>query len=364
MKITAVETMLVRIPYRHGGPPTGFGGKTWNTMDTLLIRVDTDAGISGWGEAFGYNINEGTKATIDTLIAPLCLGRPADAIAPLMADLQHKLHFFGRGGPAIYGLSGIDIALWDIAGKCAGLPLHRLLGGAGRRELRAYASLLRYEDAQVTAKVSAEAAERGYRHIKLHEIAPPVVAAARQAIGRGIALMVDTNCPWSLEEALRRAREMAPSELFWLEEPIWPPEDFAALAALRRGSGVPIAAGENIGTPIQFAQMLAAGAVDFAQPSVTKIGGVSAFMKVLTLADAANVAAVPHSPYFGPGFLATLQMLAAAPREMLVERLYVDLEASLYGEMIVPREGLLAIPEGPGLGCEPDPAVIARYRAA
>jgi len=230
MKITAIDTMLLRIPYRHSGPPTGFGGKVWTTLDTLLVRVDTDEGITGWGEAFGYNVNEGTKATIDTLIAPLCIGRDAAAIGALMADLQRKLHLFGRGGPVTYGLSGIDIALWDIAGKRAGEPLHRLLGGAARQKLRAYASLLRYGDPKVTARIAAEAVERGYRHVKLHEIEIAPVASARGATGADTAIMLDTNCPWSLGEATAMAKALAPHDLFWLEEPIWPPEDFAALA--------------------------------------------------------------------------------------------------------------------------------------
>ncbi|MGO8915864.1 MAG: mandelate racemase/muconate lactonizing enzyme family protein [Stellaceae bacterium] len=364
MKIAAVETLLLRIPYRHGGPPTGFGGKMWTTLDILLVRVDTDEGITGWGEAFGYNVNEGTKAVIDSLIAPLCIGRDATAIAELMADLQRKLHFFGRGGPVTYGLSGIDIALWDIAGKRAGLPLHRLFGGPARRQLRAYASLLRYHDPAVTARLSAEAVHRGYRHIKLHEIDVPPVASAREAAGPTAAIMVDTNCPWSLAEARLMARRLAPLDIFWLEEPIWPPEDAAALAELRRAGGIPIAAGENAGSVVQFAQMFAAGAVDYAQPSVTKIGGISEFRKVLTLAEAANVTVAPHSPYFGPGLLATLHMLAAAPQDMLVERLYVDLEASPFGELVAARDGMMAVPDGPGLGCDPDPAVIACYRAA
>jgi len=364
MKIAAVDTMLLRIPYRQSGPPTGFGGKVWTTLDTLLVRVDTDEGITGWGEAFGYNVNEGTKATIDSLIAPLCVGRDPTAIAELMTDLQRKLHFFGRGGPVTYGLSGIDIALWDIAGKCAGLPLHRLLGGGARRRLRAYASLLRYGDPAVTTKLAAEAVQRGYRHIKLHEIELAPVASAREGAGRAAALMVDTNCPWSLAEARRMAKALAPYDIFWLEEPIWPPEDMDALAELRRGSPMPIAAGENAGSAVQFAQMFAVGAVDYAQPSVTKIGGVSELRKVMGLADAANVSVVPHSPYFGPGLLATLQVLAAAPQETLVERLYVDLEASLFGEFTDAREGMMTVPDGPGLGCDPDASVIKRFRAA
>jgi len=363
MRITGVETIIVRLPYRQSGPPSGFGGKLWTTMDTLLVRVDTDAGISGWGEAFGYNINEGSKATLDTLIAPLCLGRDPTAIAELMADLQRKLHFFGRGGPSTYGLSGIDIALWDIAGKVADLPLHRLLGGAGRRHLRAYASLLRYGDAAVAARVAAEAVSRGYLHVKLHEITVPPVASARQAVGSDVALMLDTNCPWSLGEARRMARELAPHNLFWLEEPIWPPEDVAALAALRRSIPTAIAAGENAGSVTHFAQMLAAEAIDYAQPSVTKIGGISEMHRVLAVAEAANVTVVPHSPYFGPGLLATLHIAAAVAQEMLIERLYVDLDASLFGDLVEARDGMMRVPEGPGLGCDPDATVIARCRA-
>lgn len=364
MKITEVETMLLRLPFRHSGPPTGFGGKLWTTLDTLLVRVTTDEGVTGWGEAFGYNVNEGTKATLDTLIAPLCIGRDPLAIGALIADLQRKLHLFGRGGPVTYGLSGIDIALWDIAGKSAGLPLCRLLGGAARRQVRAYASLLRYGDAAVTARIAGEAAAAGYRHVKLHEIELAPVAGARRAVGGEIALMLDTNCPWSLAEARRMAARLAEHDLFWLEEPIWPPEDAAALAALRSDAVMPIAAGENAGSALHFAQLFAAGALDYAQPSVTKIGGIGEMRQVLALAEAANVAVVPHSPYFGPGLLATLHLLAAAPQEMLVERLYVELEAPLFGELADAPGGLMTVPEGPGLGCDPDPAMIARYRAA
>jgi D-galactarolactone cycloisomerase len=254
--------------------------------------------------------------------------------------------------------------LWDIAGKRAGLPLYRLLGGSARHYVRAYASLLRYHDPAVTAKLSAEVVQRGYHHVKLHEIDLPPVASAREAAGPATRIMVDTNCPWSLGEAQSMMRQLAAYDIFWLEEPVWPPEDFAALAELRRTSTMPIAAGENAGSAVQFAQMFAAHAVDYAQPSVTKIGGVSELRKVLALAEAANVRVAPHSPYFGPGLLATLHVLAAAPQEMLVERLYVDLEASLFGELVTARQGMMTVPDGPGLGCDPDDAVIDRYRVA
>ncbi len=364
MKIVRVESAIVKLPFTQPGPPTGFFGRVFATVDILLVRVDTDAGLTGWGEAFGYAVNESTKAALDTVIAPACVGRDATQIAAIRADLQKRFHNLGRGGPMIFSLSGLDIALWDLAGKAAGLPLHRLLGGAARREITAYASLFRYGDAAVVARLTAHAMKQGYRYVKLHEITEPAVRAAREVGGPELALTVDTNCPWTPVEALAMARRFAPHDLLWLEEPVWPPEDWAGLARVRAEGGIALAAGENTSNPIDFKNMFDAGAVTYAQPSVTKVGGVSALREVATLADAAGIALVPHSPYFGPGLLATLQFLAAQPREPLVERIYCDLEPDLFGGATIAKDGRLAVPSGPGLGADPDPAVIARYRTA
>ena len=202
MKITAVETIVVNMPMKIAGPAPMLGGKARTSIDTLLVRIDTDEGVSGWGEAFGHRIWPATRAAIDTLI-----GRSAsDAIRPRSArsmnDLQRNLHGVGRNGPAMYALSAIDIALWDIAGKLAGLPLYRLLGGSTRRDLPAYASLLRYGDAKAVAHQTAEALSRGYRHIKVHEIEAAQIKAARETAGPGVDLMVDCNCPWTVERAI------------------------------------------------------------------------------------------------------------------------------------------------------------------
>jgi L-alanine-DL-glutamate epimerase-like enolase superfamily enzyme len=190
------------------------------------------------------------------------------------------------------------------------------------------------------------------------------VCAARLAVGEGVAIMVDTNCPWTPEQARHMTMKLRPYDLHWLEEPIFPPEDFSAIARLRAGTSVPMAAGENNCTAVQFRDMFAAQAVDYAQPSVTKVGGVTEFLKVATLADAAGVTLMPHSPYFGPGFLATLQLMAArgAPDGM-IERYHMDLEASLYGELVTPVKGGFVVPTGPGLGRDPDPDVIKTYTA-
>ncbi len=364
MKITKVETIPVTLPFSHGGPPTGFGGKDWTNLEYLLVRVETDAGVTGYGEAFGYNAIPATRAAIDAMVAPLVIGRDPLAIGELMDELQLKLHIFGRYGITIFALSGLDIALWDIAGKVAGQPVHRLLGGARCEAIPAYASLLRYGDPDLVSRLTGEACDRGYRYVKLHETTVAPVEAARDAAGHDVPLMVDVNCAWSPHEALEMAEALLPSDLYWLEEPVWPPENVACLAEIRATTGTRIASGENACTSWQFASMFEAGAVDIAQPSVTKVGGLTELRKIFALADTANVRVVPHAPYFGPGFLATLHAVAAGASEKLVERLYVDLGASLYGDAVDPVDGMIPLPRGPGLGIDPDPQILAAHRSS
>ncbi|MEO8559261.1 MAG: mandelate racemase/muconate lactonizing enzyme family protein [Rhodospirillales bacterium] len=368
MKIARIESFVIRVPYKHGGPYPVIGGKAWDTMDSLLVRVQTDDGIVGWGESFGYNAIASTKAALDAIVAPLFVGQDlgkvqAGNIAELNFQAQQKLQNFGRTGAMIFALSGVDIALWDIAGQVAGQPLYKMLGAKNTVERApVYASLLRYGDAKLVADNCARAVQRGYRMIKLHEIEEPMVAAARRAIGPDVALTVDTNCPHRFDGALAMAKSFAAHDLLWLEEPLWPPEDWAGLARIGKDSAIAIAAGENASTLADFHHMLAAGAVTYAQPSVTKIGGLTGFLDVLTLAKSKNVKVAPHSPYFGPGLIASIHIVAAQGDPMMVERFYCDLEASPMGDAIVAQGGFMAVPQAPGLGITMDESVIARYR--
>jgi D-galactarolactone cycloisomerase len=338
MKITSITTTLIHIPY-EAGAPTKLAGQSWSRMAILLVRVDTDEGVTGWGEGFGHAIAPATKATLDTMVAAHFIGRDPTDVESLMAEMFQRLHLFGRNGSVVYALSAIDIALWDIAGKRAGQPIHRLLGAGAPSELTAYASLLRYE------------------------IAVPQVKAARDAIGPDIALMCDTNCPWSVAKASEMAHAFKPFDLYWLEEPVWPPEDHDGLAQVRQ-AGVPIAAGENAAGAHDFRHMFAVGALDFAQPSMTKIGGIGEMRKIAALAEVAGVRLVPHCAYFGPGFLASLHTSSVLAPTAPFERLYVKLEASPFGPWLDAAGGKVKVPDGPGLGCDPDMAVVERYRSA
>ena len=365
MKITKLEPVRVAIPFTHDGPQTGFAGQTWTKLEYLLVRLETDEGLTGWGEAFGYGSIPATQAALSTQVAPLVIGRRADDIASLMEDLKKTLHVFGRSGPIQFALSGLDIALWDLAGKQAGLPLHRLLGGGARESIPAYASKLRLTDPKQVADACEKAASLGFTGIKLHEITVECVAAARKAVGDELAIMLDVNCPWTPTQALEMGRRFKPYGLEWFEEPVWPPENHQALSDLHVKLGLPIAAGENCANAWSFQSLAATEGIDILQPSITKIGGVSEFVQVAMLAQLHGRQLVPHSPYCGPGYLATLQMAAVFPSTPWFEYLSVNLERPIFGDVgCVSSDGSIAIPNSPGLGADPDPEILKRYRVS
>jgi len=362
MKILRVEAVPLSIPCRHGAEGWTLGTGGWKALDFCLVRVDTDAGITGWGEAFSYSCRRAVVAAVRDMIAPLAVGRDAADIAGLHAEIQKRLHIFGRFGITAFALSGLDIALWDIAGKAAGKPLHALLGGAQREQLGCYASLLRYADPALAARYCEQALGEGFGAIKLHEVSEPVIAAGRAAVPRAAALLLDVNCEWSVEDAIAVGRRLGRMGLEWFEEPVFPPEDGKGLRAVGEACGIPIAAGENCCFATQFAALFDAGAVQYAQPSVTKLGGVTEFRKVSALAADRGVKLAPHSPYFGPGALATLHLIAALAPEARFEYFYLQADAGLYGDLLTPERGELKLPQRPGLGADPDQDVVRRYR--
>jgi D-galactarolactone cycloisomerase len=363
VKITAVEPFHISVPYDFGNSPQNAAATQWSKMETLFVKVTTDEGVIGWGEGFGLSACGITKVAIERAIAPLAVGRDPTDIAALTADIAYKQRNCSRNGPVGFALSALDIALWDIAGKRSGKPLYRLIGGTELvKRLPAYASLLRYGNPDVVRWNSAKAVERGYKDVKLHEIGVAEIAAAREAIGSGIKLTVDASCPWTVPEAIDMAKKLRSYDLTWLEEPLWPPEDYAGMARLKREGGIPIAAGENAGTLADIAQLVSTAGVDYVQPSITKIGGVSAMRRVAEMARQSGTKVAPHSPYFGPGLIATIHFAASLPERPTIERFYLDLEASPLGPLVEASDGFMRVPNSPGLGIDVDETVIHKYR--
>lgn len=364
MKISHIDVIEAVMPFADGGSGMGITPTRWDTLDAVFIRLQTDTGVIGWGECFAYSCRSAVAAAARDMVAPLVLGRELDATPEqLNLEIQRKLHIFGRYGIAMYAISGFDIALWDIAAKAQGKPLHALLGAQRRAVVPAYASLVRYGEPALVAQYCRQALEQGYRNIKLHEIDPQVIRAGRAACGPEIGISVDVNCAWTLEQAQAQLHTMQAIDAAWLEEPVFPPEDTAAQAALNRQ--FPLGAGENACTRHEFAKIIAADAVTFLQPSVTKVGGVTEFVAVAALAQAHGKAVMPHSPYFGVGYFTTLQLLAGLHGAPLFEHLYVQLDADLaLGGTPLPAGGMVPIPQRAGHGFEPDMALLARYRVA
>ena len=363
MKITGIEVYELQIPFSRGvekKAPTSF--LKADALDFCLVKIETDVGIIGWGDAFAFHCRRAVAEAINHMIKPHLIGKDPMNVQQINFELQKTLHLFGRYGITMFAISAVDIALWDIVSKFSNLPLYNILGSSGDKKMPAYASLWRYEDADSVQDRCKQAISLGYKYIKLHEVFTSEVEAAREAVGEDIPIMVDTNCPWTKDQAKQMLNVWEDYNLYWVEEPINPPEDFESLSNLRTEIFTPIAAGENACTSFEFKKMFEAEAVDYAQPSVTKVGGITEFKKVISLAETYGVQVMPHSPYFGPGFLATLHLAQSMPNPGLLERFFIDFEAYLYPEdLFKPKDGFFIVPDKPGLGLDPDNNVIKDY---
>lgn len=361
ISIKSVDVIPLRIPFEDGSDRSpGLMPTKWTELDFALVRVETSDGVVGWGDGFAYACRRATVAAIEDLVAPQVVGQEIGDLVEFNRALQKRLHLHGRYGITMFAISAIDIALWDIAAKQKDVSLAHLLGGRRRETLPAYASLMRYGDPSTVHKYAAKAVAEGYETVKLHEITLEAIEAGRDAVGDDVLLTTDVNCNWSLEEALEIMPHMKRLNLFWVEEPTFPPDDENVLASLQEKFGVAIASGENACTHVEFARTM--GRIEFCQPSVTKVGGISEFMAICYQATAAEKVLMPHAPYFGPGFWATAQIMAAQPVCGLFEHLYIEPEAYLDPTIPLPKGGRVTVPDKPGLGFEPDPAVLEKYR--
>jgi D-galactarolactone cycloisomerase len=358
MKITQVDALALAIPWQPTDPPSPWTARLGRQV---LVRVATDEGLVGWGEAFALGAPAAVCTVVHEVLRPLLLGEPPTEIERLADRLQRATLVFGRRGLAMFAFSGVELALWDRCGQVQGVPVYELLGGLAQPRIPAYASLARFEQPAGVARAAAAAAAQGFRGVKLHQTDVASVAAAREALGPGVALMLDVNCPWTPDEAIRMGQALAPFDLAWFEEPVWPPEDYPGLARVAAALSTPVAAGENESTAVGFGAMLALRAVDILQPSPTKVGGLGELKAIAALAAAHAVPLVPHSFYFGPGLAAALHLAASTPGVPWVEWPMGELVTPLLETPIRPVEGWLAPSSAPGLGARPNGEALRRH---
>ena len=341
------------------------------TVHTLVI-VRTDEGQTGTGSVF---TNAGLVRAALAVMEPLYRGENALEPERVSEKLHQHTFWLGRGGSLTHTISGIDIALWDILGQVTAQPVGRLLGGRYRDRVRPYASILMDQPAPLSEQLRQIAA-RGFRAFKIgwgpfgrvsHTLDEEIVRAARDAVGPDAQLMVDaggSDAFWSngLKWALRAADMLAAYDVAWFEEPLNPDalDDFVML---RQQAPLPIAGGEVLTRRQAFAPWLQAGAFDIVQPDVTKVGGISEERRIGWMAQEHGTRFIPHGWNTAIGLASDLHLASAFPDTDLVE--YID--GSPYVDEIVAEpwrldgDGMLAIPDSPGLGIRLDPDAIARY---
>jgi D-galactarolactone cycloisomerase len=379
MKITGIVCHILQSAVEK--PFTSARGWLYRTRSSCIVEVTTDQGLTGWGECYGpAAVN---KTLIETQYAPRVLGRDPFDVEVIWEDLYNRIKDYGASGFSITALSGIDIALWDLMGRATSKPIHKLIGGAHRTSVQAYATGLYFTDMDRLVEEAVEEAQayaaQGFRAIKMKiGLGDPAldfarVKAVRQAIGPGVALAVDANHCFSVPQAIRLGRRLEELDLLWFEEPI-SPEDHAGYAEVSRALDLAVAGGENDFTRWGFRDIIATKAMDIVQPDICAAGGISEMRKIATLASAFGVECVPHAWGSAIGLAATVQFLAALPDQppalrpmppmLEFEQTPNPLRDHLALEPIAQHNGIVQVPGGPGLGIEIDRAVLAQYKVA
>jgi D-galactarolactone cycloisomerase len=342
-----------------------------DSVHTLVI-VQTDEGVRGVGSAF---TNAGLVRAALGIMEPYYLGENALEPERVSEKLHQHTFWLGRGGSLTHTISGIDIALWDILGNVTGQPVGRLLGGRYRERVMPYASLL-MDQPEPLAEHLRQIASRGFRAFKIgwgpfgrfsHALDERIVSAAREAVGPEARLMVDaggSDAFWTngLKWALRTADMLAEYDVDWFEEPL-APDALDDYVSLRQQAPLPISGGEVLTRRQSFTPWLQAGAFDIVQPDVTKVGGISEERRIGWMAQEHGVRFIPHGWNTAIGLAADLHLASAFPATDLVE--YID--GSPYVDEIVAEpwrlddNGMLVIPDGPGLGVGLNWDAVARY---
>ncbi len=378
MKITDITSHPLRCKIDQS---FAYSQKWLEHRSALLVKVETDEGVSGWGECFCHDAWPALVALIDRVYKPLVIGQDPLAREVIWSLLYNWTRDYGQKGLTTAAISGIDIALWDIAGKVAGLPVSKLLGGNFTSRVEAYATGLyltqrAIEDPMALQEEAVAYAEEGFKGIKMKVgfgLAADVrnVKLVRQAVGDSIKLMVDANHAYPPSVSIRLAQHLEHLGVFWFEEPVIP-EDLDGYCEVRQATTVPIAGGEAEFTRYGFLQLLSRRCVDVVQPDLCICGGISEAKKIAALASAFGTQLVPHVWGTGIAIAAALHFIASLssePPSLNSEPSMLELDrtenairdGSSVGQLAA-VDGYVAVPKGPGLGIDIDETFLEKYK--
>ena len=385
MKITRIISHVLQCDMPE---ELGYSQQYYTQRTAHLVEVQTDEGITGWGECFGPGrVALANRAIVEQVIQPMVLGMDPMDRDVIWHKVYNLLRDHGQKGMPLQSLSGVDIALWDIAGKVAGLPLHKLLGGAHRNDVPVYGygMMLRREPTpSLAARFTDEAAairDAGFAATKMKVGFGPkddvvLARAVRDGVGDDFRFMVDANHCYTTSDAFYVGRALDELDAYWFEEPI-APEDLDGYAELRAGLRVNISGGEAEFNRWGWKKLLESRGLDIAQPEVCALGGISEYIRVLALCHAHFTPVINHVWGSAIAVATNLQLLAAQPPmpgglhpwepmlefdttqnifrdNLLAEPLNIQQQVKVNG-------GRVKIPDGPGIGVEPDRDFITKY---
>ena len=385
MKITRVSSHILGYDLPE---PLGYSQQYYTKRTAHLVEVETDEGITGWGECFGAgNIALANKGIVEKIIQPIVIGMDPIDRDVIWHQVYNLMRDHGQKGMPLQSLSGVDIALWDIAGKVSGMPLYQLIGGAHRNriDVYGYGMMLRPESADsLVSRFTDEAAaikEMGFKATKMKVGLGPkddvrLIEAVRQGVGEDYRFMVDANHAYTTHDAFYVGRAMEDFNPYWFEEPV-APEDLEGYRELRNGLNVNISGGEAEFNRWGWRALLESRGLDIAQPEVCALGGISEYLRVLALCHAHFTPVVNHVWGSAIAVATNMHLLAAMPPlpgglhpwepmlefdtthnifrdELLTEPLDIQ-------RQVAASNGTVGLPEGPGIGVTPDLDFIQKF---
>jgi L-alanine-DL-glutamate epimerase-like enolase superfamily enzyme len=370
MKITRVEAIYLRLPQVKEQCDSG--------QDALVVRVETDAGITGIGEvdsspmAAKWAIDGPFSHTTTSGLAHLVIGEDPFETEKVWHKMYRANIYSGRRGIAIHAMSGIDMALWDIKGKALGMPVWKLLGGGFRNKIHCYASSLFGATPKETGERARKFADQGFTAVKFgwdpmgqdERTDRALVTEARKGLGNDIDLLIDAGLAWDAKTAIQRSHAFAEANIFWLEEPLRP-DDYEGYRKLTEATSVRIAAGEEESNRLSYLDLMDRGRIDVVQVDLTRCGGFTEAMKIASLAADRGLPVANHGFTTYINVIAALHWLNSISNALICE--YVaeagtTLRNKLTRQDVRFKDGYLEMPQEPGLGVELNDDAVTQYR--